>query len=96
MQRELTMSEILTDPLIRLMLKADGISLSDFAEIIQMAAARLKAPAQVFAGATHAVAAETKPTIPHEQVWHEPLRSHGEAPMDIHQRAFSPPVPAFA
>ncbi|TWF58850.1 hypothetical protein FHW37_101654 [Neorhizobium alkalisoli] len=41
MDQELTFSEILTDPLIRVMLKADGISLGDFADIVHQAAERL-------------------------------------------------------
>ncbi|MDS7593914.1 hypothetical protein [Agrobacterium tumefaciens] len=41
MERELTLSEILTDPLIHVMLKADNISVSDFSDIIRRACERL-------------------------------------------------------
>ncbi|THF53857.1 hypothetical protein [Allorhizobium terrae] len=36
--QDMTMSEMLRDPLIRLMLRADGISLSDFASMLDDAA----------------------------------------------------------
>jgi hypothetical protein len=35
---ELTMSEVLRDPMIRLMLRADRISLGDFARLLEKAA----------------------------------------------------------
>lgn len=38
MTNDMTMAEVLRDPLIRQMLRADGISLSDFASLLQNAA----------------------------------------------------------
>jgi hypothetical protein len=38
--QELTMSEALKDPLIRLLLRADRISLGQFAELLERAASR--------------------------------------------------------
>lgn len=43
MNRDLTMPEILTDPLIGLMRKADGIASSDFSDLLHAVAERLKA-----------------------------------------------------
>lgn len=40
---DMTMSEVLRDPLIRLMLRADGISLGEFAAILEAAARRRNA-----------------------------------------------------
>ena len=40
---DMTMSEVLRDPLIRLMLRADGISLGAFAELLEAAARRRNA-----------------------------------------------------
>jgi hypothetical protein len=40
---DMTMSEVLRDPLIRLMLRADGISLGAFAELLETAARRRNA-----------------------------------------------------
>ncbi|WP_237352733.1 hypothetical protein [Rhizobium leguminosarum] len=37
---ELTMSEVLTDPLIRQMLRADGVTLGYFAKLLEEAASR--------------------------------------------------------
>ena len=37
---ELTMSEVLKDPLIRLLLRADKISMGEFAQILEAAASR--------------------------------------------------------
>ncbi|SCB37516.1 hypothetical protein [Rhizobium hainanense] len=39
---ELTMSEALKDPLIRLLLRADKISMGEFAQILEAAASRRK------------------------------------------------------
>lgn len=36
---DLTMSQVLTDPLIRQMLRADGVKLGDFAMLLERAAA---------------------------------------------------------
>lgn len=42
-RNDMTMSEVLRDPLIRLMLRADGISLGAFAELLEAAARRRNA-----------------------------------------------------
>lgn len=89
MERELTMSEILTDPLIRVMLNADGISLSDFAEVIHKAAARLNRPAQ-------SVSVKGQITQPRELIWHEPTQITRDATIVLHTLAFPSPTPVFA
>ena len=58
MDEELTMSEILTDPLIRVMLTADGISLTDFANFLHEAALRLQADTYVSAAKAHSLEAD--------------------------------------
>jgi hypothetical protein len=40
MHEDLTVSEVLKDPLIRLVNKADGVKLSDFAALLERAAAK--------------------------------------------------------
>lgn len=52
MNRELTMSEILTDPLVHLLLKADRILPGDFADVVHAAAARLASQREMSAGET--------------------------------------------
>lgn len=47
MSHELTLSDILTDPLISLVLKADGILLEDFAVFLEEASARNKRSAKM-------------------------------------------------
>jgi hypothetical protein len=89
MERELTMSEILTDPLIRVMLKADGISPSDFAEIIHKAAARLNRPSQ-------SISVNGQITHPRELIWHEQALRTRDATIELHTPAFPSPTPAFA
>jgi len=89
MQHELAMSELLTDPLIRLLLKADGISLSDFSDVIDKAAARLKLP-------SHSSALKDHHTGPHALSWQEPSQTRCDATIEVHKPEFSSPAPAFA
>jgi hypothetical protein len=44
--QDMTMAEMLRDPIIRLMLRADGISLSDFASMMDDAARQTRKPAR--------------------------------------------------
>lgn len=58
MDQELTLSEILTDPLIRVMLTADGISINEFADFLHQAALRLRADIYAPLGKANSIEAD--------------------------------------
>ncbi|KQY36896.1 MULTISPECIES: hypothetical protein [Rhizobium/Agrobacterium group] len=88
MECELTMSELLTDPLIRVLLKADGISLSDFSDFIRDAAARLKLSSPASALKEHHAG-------PRGLIWHEQSMTGHDTTIEIHKPAFSSLAPTY-